>query len=276
MIPDVQHDWSEFSVNEWMRLDGISRTFDREMKNSFLKIVVQNQRGSEEVRNRITDCVVETGVSTARVYGLDFRPEAFIPLVDELTDGYMKVVENDNAKNKVKEILPKGLSLPDRRNRLDVFGLDAQGAVRLERMRQSGVDNQTLVQARLDIAVRRGNLTALTEVNRTVNATLEQLWLDNMRGPITKARKKRQREWDYEGEWFYDKGEHARKIVSLRGIPQTARKEIVTRRDNRTCNYCRPMEGLTAKMGQNFVTGYGLFMYPPFHPRCRCYMIVSV
>lgn len=269
MIP-ASVDLEGFSVAEWQRLDNIAATYDRELKQAYLKTVVQGyQANSLLVRNTFTDCVVRTGVSTARNYGMVFNPNSTIyrKLIDYVTDNYMSLVMDDGkAKDAVKKILPSGLSLTERRNRLDVFGLDERSAVRVERMRQEGKSEQDIQAARLDFAVKRGNLIALTEVNKVINYTLEALWIDNSQ--IRKA--------SNENTWFLQEGDRASVISSLEGISSRARKQIVTRRDNRVCDYCLPMEGTTAKLGTEFDTEYGYFMSPPFHPRCRCFMIVRV
>jgi hypothetical protein len=168
----------------------------------------------------------------------------------------MKVVVNDKAKSKVRQVLPSDLSLSERANRLNVFGLSGRDAVRLERMRQKGVTGPRLAAARIDLSLQRGNIVVLTEVNRILNASVEALWLENL--GISKARRS------------------DRVVQSLQGIPSRAKKTIITRRDDRVCHYCLPLEGAQARIGTQFRTRYGLFHIPPFHPRCRCYMIVSV
>jgi hypothetical protein len=117
------------------------------------------------------------------------------------------------------------------------------------------------------MSIQRGNLIALTEVNRIINQTLETVWLDNM--TVSKARKSET------SEMYLEHAGTVTAITSIRGIPARAKKMVVTRRDNRVCDYCLPLERATAKIGSMFNTRYGLFPHPPFHPRCRCYMIVS-
>jgi hypothetical protein len=262
----------DFSVQEWQRLDSLSTRFDRQLKMAYTITVARgNPLNTDKIEEAITDCVVETGVTTARVYNLAFNPQSpiYLNLIDTLTANYVKVVNNDSAKEKVKEILPNDLPLAERRRRLDVFGLDARAAVRLERMRQRGTSPQALEAARIDMSVQRGNLIALTEVNRIINATTEAVWIDNSR--ISKARRKT----IYGGAWYRESGGTAGVITTLRGVPAKAKKRIVTRKDNRVCDYCEPLDQFTAPLGSMFNTRYGLFKYPPFHPRCRCFMIVS-
>ena len=259
-----------FSEEEWFRLDTLASKYDGELKRAYLQTVAQRQpANSLKINNVFTDVVVETAVRTAPIYGMVFNPNApvYRSLIDTLTDRYMDRVMNDeDAKNQVRDILPTGLSLASRRDRLDVFGLDGRAAVRIERMRQEGRP-ESLVQAqRISLVAQRGNLLALTEINRAINYTLETLWIENLRG-IHKAD---------DSEWFLERGHSASKITSLAGIPKRAKKEIVTRKDNRVCDYCEPLDGKTARLGTDFNTEYGLFIAPPFHPRCRCFMIVRV
>jgi hypothetical protein len=261
----------DFAVREWQRLDVLSARFDRHFKMAYTRGVTAGNFSESNFRELVTDCVVETGVRTAEQYEITFNPTSpiYLNLIEELTRNYMGVVNNESAKKEVKRIIPQNLSLSDRRDRLDVFGLDARSAVRLERMRQQGASAHDLRATRIDLSVQRGNLIALTEVNRIINATLETLWLDNQRG-ISKARRK----MVYGGEWYKETAEGAKVISTLRGIPNRANKTIVTRKDNRVCNYCEPLDGVLTRIGAMFNTVYGLFKYPPFHPRCRCFMIV--
>jgi hypothetical protein len=84
------------------------------------------------------------------------------------------------------------------------------------------------------------------------------LWIDNTE--VSKA----------DDVVYYD-----RSIRNVAKLPKRAHKEIVTRRDGKVCEYCGLLEGLTAGIGQQFNTFYGMFQSPPFHPRCRCFMIIS-
>jgi hypothetical protein len=267
MIPQkVGHD--DFSVSEWFRLDHIADKYDSQLKQAYLTTVVRGtQANSLIIRNVITDCVIETGVTTAQTYGMVFNPNSpvYRRLIDLATGSYMQRVMNDeSAKDSVKAILPHGLSLSERRNRLNVFGLDARSAVRIERMRQDGAAPRVLEQTRLDLSIQRGNIVALTEINRVINLTLETVWIDNLK--ISKA--------EEDVVWFDQTvpGD----VVSITNLPKKARKEIVTRRDDRVCNYCLPLDGVKARLSVEFDTDYGFFMAPPFHPRCRCFMIVSI
>lgn len=267
MIP--QRDFSEFSIGEWYRLDNIAAKYDQQLKIAWTKTVAQGQQvNSLYVRNVFTDTVIETCLTTAQVYGMVFNPNSPIyrTLIDRMTDAYMKVVDDDKAKERVKEILPSGLSLSERRNRSDVYGLDARAAVRIERMRQEGKPAEDIRRARYEATVQRGNLIALTEINRVINHSLETLWIDNLR--VSKAE-------EPSDVWHFDRSVPT-SVSSISQLPKRARKEWITRRDNRVCDYCLPLEGATARLGFEFDTEYGMFQAPPIHPRCRCYMIVSV
>lgn len=262
-----------FADSEWHRLDSLSNRFDSALKQVHTRVIVLG-KGSLTytkglVKETIADFVAETAVSTAHVYGLNFQPSspAYGKMVNELTNNFMKVVRNDEAKSQVQAVLPSGLSLPDRNNRLDVFGLSGRDAVRIEHMRQNGVSGKSLADARQNLQLRRGNLIALTEVNRIINQTIETVWLENM--IVSKARKSKDT-----SQMLLEHGGTVTAITSLRGIPATAEKQIVTRRDNRTCDYCLPLDGTVARIGERFYTRYGVFLHPPFHPRCRCVMIM--
>jgi hypothetical protein len=265
----------DFAVGEWNRLSIISNKYDVRFKGAYLQTVVQGQQNRAILRDVVADAVMETAISTADKYGVGFDPTAnrWKTLVEGMTDGFMNVVSNEAAKKQVRSVLPEGLSLSDRSNRLNVFGLSGRDAVRLERMRQEGRSRADVEAARINLSVQRGNIVALTETNRIVNATLESVWLDNT--TISKARRKNA-DWQWDGEMFYEGRQAPKRVTSLRGIPTRARKTIVTRRDNRICNYCLPLEGIESQVGSPFVTQYGSFNYPPFHPRCRCFMIVRL
>lgn len=265
-IAKAECEFADFSVREWHRLDTLSMMFDRAFKTTYLRAVtVGPKQGEKIVRDAIADCVVETAVGTAHVYGMGFdaTEPRYTELVNDLTTGFMKVVNNEEAKDKVRAILPSGLSLSERADRSDVYGLSSRDAVRLERMRQKGISGLRLQDARLHMQVQRGNITALTEVNRIINQTVETVWLDNM--SVSKARK---------SQMLLEHAGKVTAITSLRGIPARARKTIVTRKDNRVCDYCAPLENIETAIGASFHTEYGVFAHPPFHPRCRCFMIL--
>lgn len=265
----VQSDegFSDFSITEWERLNKLSLRFDQKLKVAHTRMIVLGDTPYSRniVKDTITDCVVETAHGTARVYGMEFDPPKYKTLVNDLTTNFIKVVRNEGAKDKVRAILPTGISFADRGNRLNVFGLSAPDAVRLERMRQKGISGRRLEDARLHMRLSRGNTLALTEVNRIINQTVESVWLNNV--IVQKNRKD-------EGNILLEHAGRVTAITSLYGIPALAKKTVVTRRDNRTCDYCWPLEGITAGIGAMFQSRYGVFAHPPFHPRCRCFMIV--
>lgn len=267
MIPKKR--WTDFSISEWHRLDSIASKYDSQLKRMWLQTVAQQQQSDSLVRDTIENCVIETAITTAPVYGLVFNPSSPIygRLVNKLVEGYMKVIENDSAKEKVRQILPSGLSLSDRRDRLDTFGLDAGSAVRIEQLRQEGADRNTIEQTRLNLSVQRGNLVSLTEVNRIINQTIETLCVDSLR-PVSKSE-------DMSTVWFFEDSVPSN-VTSIAALPKRAKKEIITRRDDRVCKYCFPLDGLKARIGEEFDTEYGYFLSPPFHPRCRCFLGVSL
>jgi hypothetical protein len=259
-------EWSPFSVNEWNRLNLLSGKYETKLKTAYSQTVVRGNRPNGlEIRNVITDAVLETCIETAHVYRLVFNPNSpvYRTMIDRLTDQYIKVVDSDKSREKVKELLPRNLSLVERRNRLDVFGLDARSAILLEKMRQEGKSQEEVWRERLRLAVQRGNLIALTETNRIINTALEGLWIDNF-SVVSKA-----------DIWYFDES-ISRDIQDVAQLPKRAKKEIITRRDDRVCHYCDPLDGLKVRLGAEFETEHGFFQTPPFHPRCRCFLIVSL
>lgn len=268
-MSQAQANWTDHSISEWHRLDSIATKYDQQLKVAWSRTVVLNKRDPELFRSVITDCVIETAVATAPVYGLVFNPSSPVwkRLIDNLTDRFMKVVDNEGAKSKVREILPGGIPLHDRATRLDVFGLDERSAVRLERMRQEGIAGQPLNNARLSMSVQRGNLVSLTEVNRIVNITIETLCMDNMK--VSKA------DGELDIVWFYEDSVPSN-VTSIKQLPKSAKKEIITRRDGIVCYVCLPLDGVQVRIGEMFETDLGFFQGPPFHPRCRCFLGVSL
>lgn len=259
------HGWSEFSVTEWHRISGIATKHEPKMRTAYLRAVRSGKSVDKlQLRKAITDVVVEVGVSSANTYDLIFNPNSpiYIETIDNLTEKYANNVSSPKAQDAVRRILPANLPLNERRVRLNTFGLDARSAVRVEQYRQNLGEGSSALRdverVRRSAIVERGNLLALTETNRMINTSLEALWLDN--SEISKA-----------DVVFYD-----RSIRDINRLPKRARKEIITRRDDRVCKYCFPLEGITAKIGEEFDTDYGYFMVPPFHPRCRCFVIIGV
>jgi hypothetical protein len=255
---------SNFGYAEWHRLSGIATKYEPKMRVAYTRAIRDGRSVDKlELRQVITGILAEIGRTTAPVYGLVFNPNSpiYIETIDRLVEKFESVVDSQNAREEVRRILPTGLSLGERRERLNTFGLDTRSAIRLEKYRQELGDSLTAQEsvrrARQDAIRTRGNTLATTEVNRAVNSSLEALWIDNM--GVSKA--------TYE---FFD-----RSISNVNNLPRTARKEWITRRDGRVCLRCQPLDGLRAKIGEDFDTEYGFFLTPPIHPHCRCFVIVS-
>lgn len=265
MSSPAQKTWSDFSVTEWHRLSDLATKYEPKMRLAYTRAAKSGTKiDTLQLRKTIIDIVAETGISSAQTYGLVFNPNSVIykDTVEGLVESYVKTITPEKAKLAVQQILPQGLSLEERRNRLNTFGLDSQSAVRIERYRQERGDTKTALadvdRARRAAVIERGNLIALTEVNRAINSALESLWIDNTK--VSKA-----------DVYLIDRTD-----ATIGTLPRTAKKEIVTRRDGKVCNYCISLEGSTALIGRKFHTEYGLFDGPPFHPRCRCFMIASM
>lgn len=254
----------DFAVSEWHRLSRIAEKYEAPMRLAYTRAMRNGVNLDKlQLRKVIIDIMSETCVTTSHVYGLVFNPnsESYIEAVDRLTEKYYRTVDNKEARDAVRRILPRDISLEDRKRRLNTFGLDTKSAVEIERYRQTIGDGPSHIhdveRVRADAVRRRGNLLALTETNRVINTSLETLWLDNQ--SVSKA-----------DVVYYD-----RSIRDIGNIPKRARKIIVTRRDDRVCKYCDPLDGIKARLGEQFETDYGFFDTPPFHPRCRCFLIVS-
>lgn len=220
-----------------------------------------------ELHNVITKILVEVCRSTADLTGLVFNPNSdiYFETIDKLVNKYVKAVDSPHAREEVRRILPSDLPLHERKNRLNVYGLDAKSAVDVERYAQERFKKgagptayKDVERVRTDAFRRRGNLIAITETNRIVNTSLEALWQDNLSG-VSKA-----------DVVYIDV-----KYRDIAQLPKNAKKEWITRRDGRVCQFCDPLDGLTAKIGEEFDTERGMFMVPPIHPRCRCFVILG-
>jgi len=260
-------DHNDFSTTEWHRLNEIATKYESQMRLAYTRAMQSGIKiNTLQLRKTIIDIVAATCLSSAETYGIVFNPNSsiYIDTVDRLTEKYVSVVESKDANEAVKRILPSGISLEDRRRRSNTFGLDTRSALEVEHYRQSVGDGVSQIRdterVRVDAVNRRGNLLAVTETNRVVNAALEALWLDNQE--ISKAAAE---------VIYYD----STTISHINKLPRRARKIIVTRRDDRVCNYCDPLDGVKARLGEQFDTEYGLFVSPPIHPRCRCFLIVT-
>jgi hypothetical protein len=262
MSTAVEKSWSPFSVNEWYRLSELAEKYEPKMRLAFLRATqTRRQFKPDEIRGTLTSIVAETCDTTADVYGLVFNPDSRIygKLIDDLVDTFVSTFESRKAAEAVRRILPPGLPFDARRRRTDTFGLDERSAIMIEQMYQAGNSVRVIEQARATAFHNRGNMIAVTETNRAVNRATLCLWLDNYPGEIEKARRPRP------------------KVVyigtSRRRVMAAPHKTWMTRRDTKVCNYCDPLEGVTARIDAEFVTKYGIFETPPIHPRCRCFML---
>lgn len=258
------HEDRNFSYNEWHRLSEIAQKYEPKMRLAYTRAIRDGQQVDKlALRQVITSILANVCRTSADVYGLVFNPNSpsYIEAIDSLVDKYVSVVDSPQAREQVRQILPSGLPLHERKKRLNTFGLDARSALRIERYRQQSGNGPTaqknVERARQDAIRMRGNTLATTETNRVVNVALETLWLDNM-GEISKAT-----------VVFYD-----RSITNISRLPRTAVKEWVTRRDGKVCLHCDPLDGITAQVGKEFDTDYGWFSTPPIHPHCRCFIII--
>ena len=255
--------WTDFSVTEWNRLSDVARRHEPSMRLAYTK-AVQSRRQVDTLalRNAITLLLVEVCDTTASVYGMVFNPNSsiYISTIDRLVDKFVRGINLEESRNAVKNILPSNLSLSERASRLDVFGLDSRAAVRLERMRQSGMSESEIFQERSRVITSRGNIIAMTETNRIVNQALIALWRDNSESELVS--KARRREIEYRG-------------MSRRRVMNMPHKTWTTRRDEKVCKYCDPLDGITARLDAEFDTRYGVFDSPPIHPNCRCFMVLG-
>ena len=255
--------WSDFSVAEWHRLSDIARRHEPSMRLAYTK-AVQSRRQIDTLalRNAITLLLAEVCDTTAPVYGMVFNPNSptYLFTIDRLVDKFTRGINLEDAKKTVSSMLPPGLSMSERTERLDTFGLDPRSAARLEKMRQDGASNLELLQERNRAIVSRGNIIAMTETNRIVNQALIALWQDNTQDMVSKARRRRQVE--YRG-------------MTRRQVMREPHKTWMTRRDDKVCKYCDPLDGITARLDAEFDTKYGVFDSPPIHPNCRCFMVLG-
>lgn len=268
----VQTDFnSGFAYQEWHRLSALADKYEPKMRLAYTRATRDLKHVNQlELRKVLIDILSETCITSAREYGLVFSPNSpiYYHTVDDLTSKYIGAINNRGAQRAVARILPKDLPFREKKRRLDdALGLDERSALRVERYRQQLGDGPSaerdVERVRRDAVRIRGNLIAATETNRAINTSLEALWIDNI--GISKA------DSDLpDNVTFFD-----RSIRNIGSIPRRARKEIVTRRDGKVCDYCFELEGIKARLGEDFETHYGFFSAPPFHPRCRCFMIVS-
>lgn len=234
------------------------------MRRVYTRAVQTNIETAEnDIRTAVTLLLAEVCDTTSNIYGMTFDPENTIygETVDRLTDEFVRAISSEKAKREVVSIVPKSLSLSEYRERTDTYGLDARAAVRIEQMRQKGASRLEIQQERERAIMVRGNLIATTETNRVVNYALIALWRANVQSPIEKARRPRPRV-EYIG-------------TSRRRIEAQPHKTWMTRRDDKVCKYCDPLDGITARLDAEFDTRYGIFEAPPIHPNCRCFMVLG-
>lgn len=242
-------------AREWYRLNDIALKYEGRMRHAYTRAALNGvQIDALQLKKVIIDILVEVCATSAEVYGVVFNPASSIysATVDDLVERFVKTIYSPRARDAVREILPPGLMLADLNRRLNTFGLTPQQAVSVEKYRQellqSGAKSvePSVERVRRSEIQSRGNLVSITEVNRIVNTALEALFLDNSRqsAVITKAR-------------------------------SVVVKSVVTRRDNRVCNYCAPLDGIKVDLGSEFDTEYGFYQSPPFHPLCRCFMVIE-
>lgn len=260
----VKKQWSDFSVSEWYRLSRISSRHEPNMRLAYVKAVQQRKDiNTLDLRNAVTTLVAEVCDTTARTYGMVFNPNSstYVDTIDSLVSSYVRNFRSPEAKKAVLRLVPRNLSVSDYSNRTDTYGLDTRAAVRIERMRQEGKTRAEIDQERQRSIFIRGNVIATTETNRVVNQALLALWKDNILGTVEKAARRRPRV-EYIG-------------TSRRRISEAPHKTWMTRRDEKVCNYCDPLDGVTARLDAEFDTRYGIFDAPPIHPNCRCYMVMG-
>ena len=246
-------------TQEWLRLISIANKYEPQMRVAYTRAIRGGKTVDEQqLRDVITRILVDTCVSSAKIYGLNFdiNNTSYVDTINFLVQQYVGFVSNQVTRDAVKRIMPQGLSIREQHQRIDeTFGLDSRSAIRIEQMRQAGAPAAQIQRARSDAMWIRGNLLAATETNRAINVSLETLWLANM--DISKA----------DNVIYLDSS-----IEDV--IPKTAKKEWITRRDGKVCIRCDPLDGLTARLGNKFDTDYGYLDTPPLHPRCRCFLIV--
>jgi hypothetical protein len=253
----------DFTVTEWHRLSEIARRHESSMRLAFTK-AVQSRRQVDTLilRNAITLLLVEVCDTTAPVYGMVFNPnsEIYLFTIDRLVDKFTRGINLRESRQAVSNMLPQSLGVADREARLDTFGLDVRAATRLERMRQEGSSELELAQERSRAITVRGNIISMTETNRIVNQSLIALWRDNSDSDL--VAKARRRQVEYRG-------------TTRRRVMQAPHKTWTTRRDEKVCKYCDPLDGITARLDAEFDTRYGVFDSPPIHPNCRCFMVLG-
>lgn len=259
------------ATTEWHRLNEIATRYEPAMRVAVTRAFALGKRSSVYDR-AIARIFTTVGDTTADLMGLEFNPvdPIYVDSINECLAAYDSATDIKKTRAEVRRILPVYMSGAERENRLALSdGLDPRTAVRIELARQSAGSNLRLAalvtMERLTAIQTRSNLIALTETNRAVNSALVALWRANQE--VSKAVALVPTP---ENETLY-----GRDIPRSGKIPWNARKVWVTRRDERVCNYCDPLDGIRAKLTEDFVTDYGIIPVPPVHPRCRCFLIVT-
>lgn len=250
------------------------------LRRSFLHSVRTGHKvNTIEVLSVFSRLVNETAESSAEVYEMEYEPNntAYLALVNELVKQYTSLVNDSYTRSRimVRGMIPQSTPLHEIGQRLqDAFGLDVNQARSLERYRQELHASpkphtkiaiaDSIKRARQDSLLTRSNLLARTEAQRAVNLTLETLWVANSDVSLQKAVSYLQQE----------DPTISHNVYVERGTTRPRRKEWLTRRDNRVCDYCDPMDELTAPLGKSFDTPYGPMIAPPAHPACRCVLFL--
>ena len=248
-------------VREWFRLNNLATGFEADMRAAFTRNALQGEPFSPiRFRPIVGQIVHDVCRDTAITYNLVFNSNDGIykQTIERLLDKIMQSLNPTSTRVEVTRILPRSASILERQKIIrDSFGLDVRSALVFEKERQEAKDNQRLLS---DISIRRnaaiqsrGNLIAVTEVNRAVNEALIAIYQANE--PVSKSASG--------NEMLYGLD-----IPDPNKVPRSARKVILTRRDDRVCNYCDALDGEHAKLDSDFETEYGKFFSPPFHPRC--------
>jgi len=253
------------STKKWFALDAISTQYEPAMRLAFTKALTNPPPYSVKIQPVLANILTATCRYAADFYGLEFNPfnPVYRDTVTNLCNGIDKTLDNSAAQHAVSLIVPPGLPALERRRRIaQANGLDPRMAVAIEQMHQrakTSTEKSALRSKTMSAIQTRSNLLAITETNRAVNQSLLALWRANE--DVRKAQ---------EDVTFYDQT-----IKDAGRIPRNARKVILTRRDDRVCTYCDVLDGVSAKLNDDFDTEYGMFECPPFHPRCRCFMLVT-
>lgn len=255
--------WSDFSVEEWHRLSDISMRHESSLRLAYTKAVQTRIEVSESsIRTAITFLLAEVCDTTSSRYGLVFNTDSpvYSEVVDTLTDQFITAIDSPQAKSAVARLVPRSVGTTEYARRTDTYGLDSRAAIRIEQMHQTDEPNWKIQEERTRSIMIRGNLLATTEANRVVNQALLALWRDNSSFTIHKAR--RRPKVEYIG-------------TSRRRIVESVHKVWMTRRDDKVCKYCDPLDGIAARLDAEFDTRYGIFDAPPIHPNCRCFMVLG-